>query len=111
MRCFLSPYRSELHLRRVGKKGKAISGNLTMSHLAVGIILFTAVMSFDILTFGLNIRKECNKKAFILENLFALPGRIVLAAIWLLISVGWLLVVRFRATNGRLTLWKWRFGN
>jgi hypothetical protein len=86
-------------------KGTAGVGNLTMSHLAVGMILFTAVMSFDILTFGLKMRKLWKEsvpdlqKTSIGEGLFALPGWIVLAAIWLLISSGWLLVLGVGAAN------------
>jgi hypothetical protein len=82
----------------LGEKGTAVAGNLTMSHLAVGMILFTAVMSFDIVTFGLKMREEWKTSVSDLQNvsiregLFALPGWIVLGAIWLLISVGWLLV-------------------
>jgi hypothetical protein len=82
----------------LGEKGTAVAGNLSISHLAVGMILFTGVMSFDILTFGLKMRAEWKKlvpelqKVSIWNGLFALPGWIVLAAIWFLISIGWLLV-------------------
>jgi hypothetical protein len=60
----------------LGEKGAAVANSLTISHLAVGMILFTTVMSFDILTFGLKMRKVWNKpvsdpqKASMREGLF-----------------------------------------
>lgn len=84
--------------RLLGEKGNPVAGDLTLRHLAVGMILFTTIMSFDILTFGLRMRKQWKtsvpdlQKPSILEGLFALPGWIVLTSIWLLISAGWLFV-------------------
>ena len=89
----------------LGEKGTVAVGNLTMSRLAIGMILFTTIMSFDILTFGLKMRKQWKKsvpdlqKTSISEGMFALPGWIVLSAIWLLISIGWLLVVEVGAAS------------
>ena len=78
-----------------GDKGPAVAGNLTLSRLAGGMILFTTIMSFDILSFGSKMRKQRQssmgdfKKPSILEGVFALPGWIVLTTIWFLISAGW----------------------
>jgi hypothetical protein len=82
----------------LGEKGAANVGKLTMDHLAVGMILFTAVMSFDILAFGWKMRSEWKKsvsdqqKISRSDGLFAWPGWSVLVALWLLISGGWFLV-------------------
>lgn len=70
------------------------AGLLTLRQIAIGMILFTAVMCFDILAFGLKMRfKTRPGKDFALNGggLFAWPGWFVLGALWLLISTGWAL--------------------
>jgi hypothetical protein len=80
--------------RLLGENGN--TGQLNISNLAIGMILFTAVMGIDILTFGLKMRKKSvgPKNIPIWDDIFALPGRFVLLAILLLIISGWLLVLR-----------------
>ncbi|HUR52985.1 MAG TPA: hypothetical protein VMZ71_02555, partial [Gemmataceae bacterium] len=76
------------------EKGTAGIGKMTMGQLALGMIVFTGVMTFDILAFGLKMRKlePDQRKRSIGEGLFALPGQIVLVVVGLLISIGWLSV-------------------
>jgi hypothetical protein len=57
-------------------------GQLTPSILAVGMMLFTAFMTYDIWMFGTRM-KEC--------GVFKWQGKLVLALIGSLISIGWLL--------------------
>lgn len=84
----------------LGEKSAAIAGGLTLDRLALGMVLFATVMCFDILSFGLKMRAEWMKsqpdpqQVSAWEGMFALPGWIVLAALWLLISGGWLLVAQ-----------------
>jgi hypothetical protein len=78
----------------LGEKGAIALGNLTMSRLAIGMILFTTVISFDILAFGWKMRgKSVPAPQKVWDGIFALPGWIVLLSIWLLISFGWLSVI------------------
>jgi hypothetical protein len=78
--------------------GTEVAGNLTLAHLAIGMMVFTAIMSFDILMFGLKMREEWKNSEphpqplRIWKGMFALPGWFVLGTIWLLISAGWRLV-------------------
>lgn len=82
------------------------SSMLTVHEISGGMLLFTAIMCFDILAFGLNMRRKSLLKppsgprepsepavpsASHWNGLFALPGWIVLGALWLLISGGWFL--------------------
>lgn len=67
---------------------------LTVRQIAGGMILFTAIMCFDILAFGLRMRRQsllCHQQTSRWDGLFALPGWIVLGSLWLLISIGWFL--------------------
>lgn len=80
--------------RVLGEKGSALAGNLTMSDLAIGMILFTLLMGLDIFMFGLKMRAQWEASQpgatdSPLKGLFALPGRIVLVALCILIGVGW----------------------
>ena len=58
-------------------------GQLTPSLLAVGMMLFTAFMTFDIWMFGRRMAKRV--------EVFEWPGQLVLALTGSLISIGWLL--------------------
>jgi hypothetical protein len=60
-----------------------VLGNLTLTHLAIGMIAFTAIMVYDIFKFGDGMRLYLGNKVF------AEAGRIVLFAIGLLIVLGW----------------------
>jgi hypothetical protein len=85
-------------------EGQAMAtGGLTLRHLAVGMVLFTTIMSFDVLAFGHGMRRRSMRhrsaltlrerfRSWTSEGLFRLPGWIVLGTLWLLISAGWLLV-------------------
>ena len=59
-------------------------GSLTLRQLSIGMILFTALMVFDIFRFGMNMRKYI--------DVFRLEGQAVLLLIGLLIGSGWALV-------------------
>ena len=77
------------------EKGTAGVGNLTVDNLALGMLLFTLVMTFDIAAFGVKMREREEpdpKKRSRWGGLFALQGQFVLAAICLLLSGGWFLV-------------------
>jgi len=65
---------------------EAILGNLSIFRLAIGMVLFTVVMTFDIFTFGEKMRKNYLPKAF------SWQGKIVLILIGILICAGWILV-------------------
>lgn len=73
---------------------------LTVEEIACGMLLFTLIMCLDILAFGRKMRKawrdSLRDKSSIsmLDGLFALPGWLVLGALWLLISLGWMLSLR-----------------
>jgi hypothetical protein len=74
-----------------------VAGKLSLTDLALGMIIFTAIMSFDILMFAWKIRRlwkldHPGKGSIIWDGPFTVPGWIVLTTIWLLISAGWLLV-------------------
>jgi hypothetical protein len=94
-------------------------GNLTLPHVAVGLIVFTLVMGVDIFVFGCNMREKAEaeaKKAEIeacaaeaihelraidahirrmlpYEGIFSGIGRLVLFLLCMLIIGGWLMVV------------------
>lgn len=62
-------------------------GNLTLSQLAIGMMLFTIVMAVDIFTFGQKMRETY------LPAAFGTPGKVVLLLIGFLICAGWYLVI------------------
>ena len=62
-------------------------GNLTLSHLAIGMILFTAVMTADIFMFGQKMRERY------LPGVFGAQGKAVLLLIGFLICAGWFFVI------------------
>lgn len=62
-------------------------GDLTLGQLALGMILFTIVMTFDIFTFGQKMRETY------LPDAFGIPGKVVLLLIGFLICAGWYLVI------------------
>jgi hypothetical protein len=62
-------------------------GDLTLGQLALGMILFTIVMTFDIFTFGQKMRDTY------LPSAFGTPGKVVLLLIGFLICAGWYLVM------------------
>ena len=61
-------------------------GNFTLRQLAMGMILFTIIMTADIFMFGEKMRK------IYLPDAFGWQGKAVLLCIGLLLSVGWFLV-------------------
>lgn len=63
-----------------------VLGGLSLRHLSAGMVLFTAVMVWDIFEFGRRSRKEP------IPEVFGPVGRVVLLLLGLLICVGWLLV-------------------
>ena len=74
-----------------------ILGGLSLDWLSVGMIIFTALMTFDIYMFGHRMRKSIlggQDATSIWQGPFSLPGKIVLVCIGALICVGWFLVTR-----------------
>lgn len=67
------------------KDGQNVLGGLTITHLAIGMILFTSIMVYDIYQFG-------KKMKGMDESLFGNPGKAVLGLLGVLICVGWWLV-------------------
>ena len=67
------------------KEGSGIGG-LSQKELSVGMVLFTALMVWDIFEFGRRSRKEPT------PEVFGNVGKAVLISIDLLICIGWLLV-------------------
>ena len=75
-------------------------GQLHVAEVAVGLVLFTTVMVFDIFAFGVkwhelaneivlaNEIDECKRKHY---EIFGRKGQMVLLVIGLLLCVGWLL--------------------
>ncbi len=68
-----------------GKAG-IVLGGLHLWQLSLGMIVFTAVMIWDIFEFGRKIRKAY------LPDAFGIQGKIVLLSLGALLCVGWLLV-------------------
>jgi hypothetical protein len=62
-----------------------VLGNLSLHHLAIGMVFFTVVMVFDIYSFGRKMRLQ-------LPAVFGWEGKLVLLSIGCLIGVGWFLV-------------------
>jgi hypothetical protein len=67
-----------------GKPG-VVLGDLSLSQLSLGMVLFTAVMTWDIFEFGLKMRRNYLPGAF--EN----QGKIVLLLLGVLLCLGWFL--------------------
>src|SRR5215471_5175939 len=65
----------------------AVLGDLSLSQLAPGMILFTVVMTGDIYAFGDKMRKKDNFG----EGMFGVPGKIVLISLGALLCAGWFL--------------------
>jgi uncharacterized membrane protein YbhN (UPF0104 family) len=70
------------------KNTKQVLGNLTLTHLAIGMILFTIVMVWDICGFGWGMRS-----AYLKNRVFRWQGITVLCLLGSLIIGGWLLVM------------------
>jgi ketosteroid isomerase-like protein len=62
-----------------------VLGSLSLLHLAIGMILFTALMCFDIFKFGENMRDR-----YLKGEVFGPPGQFVLISLGILICLGWL---------------------
>jgi hypothetical protein len=71
-----------------GPPRDAVLGGLRLSTLAMGMAVFTLVMTFDIWTFGERMRNQSPEL-----SLFGAVGKGVLLLIGALIAVGWLLVI------------------
>jgi hypothetical protein len=70
-----------------GEGGKRIVlGDLSLSQLSLGMLLFTAVMTWDIFAFGLKMRRNY------LPGAFETQGKVVLLLLGVLICLGWFLV-------------------
>jgi len=69
-------------------------GGLRRPHIAAGMVLFTILIVFDIFTFG-DKWASLGKRIVPVDDyeFFSRRGRIVLAAIGLLICTGWLLSI------------------
>lgn len=63
-------------------RATALLGNLTLQHLALGMIVFSIVMGVDIGAFGMKMRKY-------VPDVFQPVGIIVLILIVLLLCAGW----------------------
>lgn len=72
----------------VGKDALYVLGSLSLRQLAIGMFLFTVVMSTDIFLFGEKMRKTY------LPDAFAWQGKLVLILIGTIICVGWGLVAQ-----------------
>jgi hypothetical protein len=68
-----------------------VLGRLSLTELSFGMAVFTAFMIYDILSFGLKMRKQLqgllHKKDV---DMFGWEGQVVLVVIGLLISFGWI---------------------
>jgi len=69
-----------------GGSGKSGIGELSLSQLSLGMVLFTAVMVWDIFVFGQKMRHNY------LDDAFGPQGKIVLLLLGALLCVGWLQV-------------------
>ena len=65
-----------------------IAGGLTLTHLAVGMALFTILMGVDIWAFGERMRAREN-------SLFNGVGKVVLVTICAFIAIGWILAIGY----------------
>jgi hypothetical protein len=66
-------------------KGVVVLGNLTLQQLSVGMVVFTAIMVWDIFSFGENVRTTY------VDSVFGKQGKIVLLCLGMLQVLGWLL--------------------
>lgn len=66
---------------------KALLGDLTLSQVAIGMIVFTILMTADIFMFGNKMRETY------LPDAFSPPGKVVLLLSGFLICTGWFLVI------------------
>ena len=66
-----------------------IVGELKMMHLALGAIAFTVLLTIDIYTFGVMMRREF----FAGELVFQKGGKMILLLLAVLIIAGWLLAL------------------
>ena len=69
------------------EKAAAFLGNLTISQLSIGMIIFTIVTAMDIFMFGEKMRITY------ISGVFGWQGKLVLILIGLLICTGWFLVI------------------
>jgi hypothetical protein len=71
-----------------GEPGKPgiVLGDLNLSELSLGMVVFTAVMIWDIFAFGLKMRKNY------LPGAFGTQGKLVLLLLGVLLCLGWSLV-------------------
>lgn len=70
------------------KNAPVVLGSLTLSQLAIGMFLFTGLMTADIFMFGAKMR------SVYLPDSFGWQGKIVLIFIGSIICAGWILVAR-----------------
>jgi hypothetical protein len=70
-----------------GKSSGLVLGGLTLTQLAIGMALFTAVMTADIYFFGEKMRLGYKDAKF-----FGPPGKVVLILLGVLVCIGWYLV-------------------
>jgi purine-cytosine permease-like protein len=70
-----------------GESGKPVLGDLSLSQLALGMVLFTVVMTCDIYEFGQKMREN-----YLPEDAFGPVGKIVLILLGVLLCAGWFLV-------------------
>ena len=70
------------------KDAAPLLGSLTLRQLAVGLAIFSLVMTADIFLFGRKMRSTY------LPEVFGWQGKAVLLSLGLLLSLGWLSVAR-----------------
>jgi hypothetical protein len=75
------------------KTTPVVLGDLVLWQLALGMVLFTAVMTYDIYKFG----EKMQKKEYLGDEAFQRPGKFVLISLGFLLCVGWALVALPRA--------------
>jgi hypothetical protein len=69
---------------------RVVLGGLTLARLSLGMILFTAVMVYDIFMFGIRMRTILDRPGR--PDVFGMPGKLVLLLLGLLIATGWFFV-------------------
>jgi hypothetical protein len=74
----------------------AVLGKLTLAELALGMIVFTVLLTVDIYLFGQHLRSTVPDEAMGPNGdtlaMFGTPGKLILVLIGLLICAGWFLV-------------------
>jgi hypothetical protein len=78
------------------KSGPVVLGGMTVETLALAMILFSMIMTFDIYKFGERMKK-------LDRDLFQWPGQLVLAAFLILLAGGWS-IVGFVSPTGSASL-------